>query len=448
MNINIDNLKKLIESIRSIHFFQRLFSWGKIRQQLIDGVTDLQKMESMIEYLNNQNDSLTFELNTSNANLRAANDIVSRFDEEKQRLNYIIQEKENKLTLIEKDLSSVTTENENNKINLAKSENQLALLTQKHQSVEDELLKTKQENTQLNAEEKSRRDKYEQDVVGLNAIRTQIQDDRNKELNDKAIAETERRDKLKETWSKHQINVKSLIKNICQKHTIEYVDAVPFKGEPDNTVKICDEFVIFDAKSPATDDLSNFPTYIKTQAESAKKYAKHESVKSDIFFVVPTNTLERLTQFVFNLADYNVFIISVDALEQIMLSLKKIEEYEFAEQLSPEERDNICRVLGKFAHLTKRRIQIDSFFAKQFIELAYKSETDLPKDIFEKVVEFERSEKLNPPIEKRAKAISTKELEKDLNKINNEAFSKGIIIDDTKISNGLNQLDLYKPDDE
>ena len=131
MNINIDNLKKLIESIRSIHFFQRLFSWGKIRQQLIDGVTDLQKMESMIEYLNDQNDSLTFELNTSNANLRAANDIVSRYDGEKQTLNYMIQEKENKLTQIEKDLSTITTENENNKNNLSKVENQLNFINTK-----------------------------------------------------------------------------------------------------------------------------------------------------------------------------------------------------------------------------------------------------------------------------------------------------------------------------
>ena len=448
MSINIDNLKKLIESIRNISLLQRLFSWGKVRQQIIDGVSDIQKMESGIDYLSKQNETLTTELNTVDVNLKAAQDIVSRYDGEKEKLNYIIEEKANKLTQIEKDLSSSQNENKNLEENLQKTNAQLIALNQKALSTEEELLKIKQENIQLKAEEKSKRDKYEQDIAGLNAIREQIQNDRNRELADRTKAETERRDKLKETWSKHQINVKGLIKNICQKHTIEYVDAVPFKGEPDNTIKICDEFVVFDAKSPASDDLSNFPTYIKTQAESAKKYAKHDNVKSDIFFVVPTNTLERLSQFVFNLADYNVFIISVDALEQIILSLKKIEEYEFAEQLSPEERDNICRVLGKFAHLTKRRIQIDSFFAKQFLELAYKSEADLPKDIFEKVVEFERSEKLNPPQEKRAKAISTKELEKDLTKLNNEAFSKGIIIDDAKISNGLNELDLYKPEDE
>lgn len=448
MSINIDNLKKLVESIRNISLLQRLFSWGKVRQQIIDGVSDIQKMESGIDYLNKQNEALATELNTVHVNLKAAQDIVSRYDGEKEKLNYIIEEKANKLTQIEKDLSSFQNENKNLEENLQKINAQLIILNQKALSIEEELSKIKLENIQLKAEEKNKRDKYEQDISGLNAIREQIQNDRNRELEYRTNAENERRDKLKETWSKHQINVKGLIKNICQKHTIEYVDTVPFKGEPDNTIKICDEFVVFDAKSPASDDLSNFPTYIKTQAESAKKYAKHDNVKTDIFFVVPTNTLERLSQFVFNLADYNVFIISVDALEQIILSLKKIEEYEFAEQLSPEERDNICRVLGKFAHLTKRRIQIDSFFAKQFLELAYKTETDLPKDIFEKVGEFERSEKLNPPLEKRAKAINTKELEIDLTKLNNEAFSKGIVIDDVKISNGLNELELYKPEDE
>jgi hypothetical protein len=448
MNINIDNLKKLIESIRSISLFQRLFSWGKIRQQLIDAVSDIQKMESSLEQINKENELISNELNLQTAKLDAANDIVSRYDGEKERLNYIIEDRGNRLTKIEKEISTFQNENENLKDALQKSSADFATLKQRFEWLEESFSKINQENTEFKAEEKNKREKYEQDVAGLNAIRDQIQNDRNKEQEDRLIAETEKRNTLKETWSKHQTNVKGLIKNICQKHTIEYVDAVPFKGEPDNTIKICDEFVVFDAKSPGSDDLSNFPTYIKTQAESAKKYAKHDNVKSDIFFVVPTNTLERLSQFVFNLADYNVFVISVDALEQIILSLKKIEEYEFADQLSPEERDNICRVLGKFAHLTKRRIQIDSFFAKQFIELAYKTEADLPKDILDKVVEFERSEKLNPPQEKRVKAINTKDLEKDLTKINNEAFSKGIVIDDTKISDGLNELDLYKPEDE
>ena len=35
-------------------------------------------------------------------------------------------------------------------------------------------------------------------------------------------------------------------------------------------------------------------------------------------------------------------------------SSEKIEEYEFAEQLVPEEKDNICRIIGKFAYNQSR----------------------------------------------------------------------------------------------
>jgi hypothetical protein len=257
------------------------------------------------------------------------------------------------------------------------------------------------------------------------------------------LAELNHLENLKNTWSNHQDCVKQAIKAICNKHIIEYVDKVPFKGDPDNTLKISDEFIIFDAKSPRGEDLKNFPRYLKEQVESAKKYAILESVKKLIFLVVPHNTLESIDTYVHHLADYDVFIISADALEPVILSLKKIEDYDFAEQLSPEERENICRVLGKFAHLTKRRIQIDTFFIKQFIELAYKAESDLPKEFLDKVVEFEKAEKLNPPTERRSKQISLKDLEKDTAKLRNETSTKGIAVIEDVISIALNNLPLY-----
>ena len=220
------------------------------------------------------------------------------------------------------------------------------------------------------------------------------------------------------------------------------MEKVPFKGEPDNTIKICDEYIVFDAKSPGGEDVSNFFSYLKDQAEKAKKYAKQEAVKTDIFFVIPSNTWHAIKQTAFHLGDHNVYIISADSLEPIILSLKKIESYEFAQQLSPEERENICRIIGKFAHLTKRRIQIDSFFARQFIELIYKCESDLPEDILKDVAAFERSDKLNPPMEKRAKAINNKQLELDVDLVEMEVISKGIVIED--MSEGLNKMKLYR----
>ena len=143
------------------------------------------------------------------------------------------------------------------------------------------------------------------------------------------------------------------------------------------------------------------------------------------------------------MADYNVYIVTIDVLEPLILTLKKIEEYEFVNQLSPEERENICRVIGKFAHMTKRRIQIDHFFASQFLDILTKCETDLPGEILEKVIEFEQSEKLNPPQEKRAKQILTQNLETVSGKIQKEAEAKAIIFP-SSLQKKLKSIPLYE----
>jgi hypothetical protein len=111
-------------------------------------------------------------------------------------------------------------------------------------------------------------------------------------------------------------------------------------------------------------------------------------------------------------------------------------------QLSPEERENICRVIGKFAHVAKRRVQIDQYFAHQFFEILKKCETDLPKDIFDKAAEIETSDKLNPPQEKRVKQIPYKELETDSQKIKKEAEAKAIAFP-SSIQENIESLPLY-----
>ena len=57
---------------------------------------------------------------------------------------------------------------------------------------------------------------------------------------------------------------------------------------------------------------------------------------------------------------------------------------------------------------------------------------------------FERSEKLNPPQEKRAKSIPTQELERENVKIETEIAAKGIVLPNDAISNVLNEVSLYK----
>lgn len=277
------------------------------------------------------------------------------------------------------------------------------------------------ENAQLIKDDTFRRNEHSGALASLREIREQVRTERAGEVAETNAREMERMRALRDAWSRHEEQVRGAVKAICQRYTIEYVDKVPFKGSPDNTLKICDEYIVFDAKSPGAEDLKHFPAYLKVQAETAVKYTRQEGVRSDIFFVVPASALSVLNTFTYRHGDHNVYVIGVDALEPVIVCLKKMEEYEFAEQLSPEDRENICRMLGRFAHLSKRRIQVDSFFARQFIALAYKCETDLPEDLLKDMLEFEKSEKLNPPQEKRAKAIPVTELEQENNRIVQEA---------------------------
>ena len=490
MENNTDNLKRLIERLKTFNFIDRLFRWSTIKILLIDAASDLQGLLTNFDGVKTNLNRLETENSGLTKDLQLSRETVIRQENDINRLNNICQDKDPKITQLSNDLASEKTRNEslqaqiNNllsdmrvyKANIAnfttendrlkqdnatltesltnqnnrniELSNELAAIKQKLSGVEQELSGIKKLNTQLESNEEFRKTEHSNAVVSLQKIQEQIQNERNKEVEERHQSETDRIRKLRETWSNHETEVKHQIKQICAKHTIDYIEKVPFKGNPDNTIKVADEYIIFDAKSPGSDVLTNLQQYLKTQSESVKKYIKEEFVKKDIFLVVPSNTLEYLEQFVFHLADYTVYIISKDALEPVILSLKKIEEYEFAEQLNPEDRDNICRVLGKFAHLSKRRIQIDSYFAKQVFELAYRCETDLPTDIHQKVIEFEKSEKLNPPTEKRAKQINLKELEKDNTKILSEAGTQGIIIQDDVLAFEIGKLRLYKEEDK
>ncbi len=435
MNMNFDNLKRLLESLKALRFFDRLFSWNRIKLQLIDANGDLQKLLARVEEFS----KLENLFNLEKSNTKNLTDTVNRLHTE----NEVLKESNKQLDLFQQKLTTFEEANKNYLRRGTELSNEVATLKQKLEQTERELQKAVQQNTEFLKEDEHRSQDHAKSLNTLSNIQNKIQADRTKELEERKNAEILRIQKLRETWANHQDTVKNTIKTICAKYTIEYVEKVPFKGEPDNTLKISNEFIVFDAKSPGGEDLSNFRQYIKNQAESVKKYVKEPEVKKEIFLVVPTNTLDILDQVVFRLADYNVFVVSLDSLEPIILSLQKIEEYEFADQLSPEERENICRVLGKFIHLSKRRIQIDGFFTKQFFELVYRSEADLPKDILEKVAEFEKAEKLNPPIERRSKQISAKELEQETTKLRNEADARGIMTEESVLSSRLNKLPLY-----
>tara|TARA_B100000524_G_scaffold180516_1_gene93037 strand:+ start:159 stop:1361 length:1203 start_codon:yes stop_codon:yes gene_type:complete len=386
-------LSVFFEKIKQISLIQRIFYWGSIR-------------------------SISYE----------AYDQFKNFEAQQANLQIELDNLKNKIALIQSEKDGLSEKNQSFEKLIITKDSDIRNLSSKIDSLNEKINNLNNEVSRYETTEDSRKLSYENKITELNQIKKNLDDDRTR-LSDERLEEKQKEfDNMKKQWSEHEIAVENKIKQLCQTHLIKYVEKVPFKGSPDNTIEICDEFIIFDAKSPANKDLNNFPKYIKDQTDGLKKYADKPNVRKEIFLVVPSNTIEIIPQLTFNMASYNVYIITLDSLEPIILSLKKIEEYEFAEQLSPEQRDNICRVIGRFAHTTKRKIQIDQFFANEFIELLVKCKNDLPEELLKSVIEFEKAEKLNPPIEKRSKQILTKDLKQKNDSINAEAQVRKIHI--------------------
>lgn len=344
-----------------------------------------------------------------------------------------LEDKEAKILVLEKELSerntTITNLNKQLEIAAARAEDfdqiklEKAAINERLSLIDIERNTLKNENIAYQKAEEGRQKEVSKSIASALTLQESLEAEKSR-LNDERVQEKAASlEKMKLKWSDHEKDVQNHLQLICRNNVITYVSQEDFphpRNKPDSSIEIMDQLIVFDAKSPANDDLSNFPKYIKNQTENLKKYAKHDNVKNDLFLVIPSNTLEVIDQFHYNIGDYNVYIISKDALEPVVLSLKKIEEYEFADKLSPEERDNVCRIIGKFAHTTKRRIQVDEFFAREFLDTLSKAGTQLPRDILENVIKFENAEKLNPPMEKRNKKILTKDLKQQVDKLEKE----------------------------
>jgi predicted nucleic acid-binding Zn-ribbon protein len=481
-----EHLRRFFERIKNVGFFERIFSWQGIVSQGYDAFGEYQRLQNLLgekdqeitgllsknrdfekdavyqrERVGQIQQELSQEqLRTQSLNERMAenakvlNERITGIEGERARLSATLEEtvansdatilqlKEElvylkakneellgKISERENEAGGLVASDKKNRETIEKLNNDITTLTVRHDNLNSQITILKQELSQYQQIEEDRIREHDERIAALNALRQQLDNDRLRIDAERTAEIKSKFTEMEQTWKKHEEIVEQSLKSICQRHTIEYCDKekFPVSGKkPDNALLIADQYIIFDAKSPKnSDELGNFRQYIKTQAEAAKKYARDENVKKDIFLVVPANTLEYLDEVHLDMADYQVYVVTHDSLEPIVLALRKIEDYQFVDQLSPEDREKICHVIGKFAHATKRRMQIDTYFFNEFLGLL-KSCESLPDDILKSVVSFEKAEKMNPPMEKRKKQIPITDLEHDVKVITKEAEAREI----------------------
>ena len=395
-------LSIFFDQLKRISFWGRIFKWASLRSLSHEALQELTS-------LNNSHAKISDELS----------------------------EVKNEKNLLEQKVTTLKAQEGDLNISIARVNAQVEAEKNKVTELAERLAAANKTISKAISDREREMEDYQKSIDKLNNAQTSLDNEKTR-VNDARVKEKELElEEMKRTWQTHEIAVAQEMKRLCLKHTVTYLDSVPFKGAPDNPVEICDEIIIFDAKSPSNNDLNNFPKYIKLQAENAKKYTKNAGVKKEIYLVVPSNTVKVIPSFHYDMGEYDVYVITVDALEPVLLSLKKIEQYEFADKLSPDERSAICRVLGKYAHATKRRIQIDQYMSNHMLGLLKYAENSLPEDFHESVIQFEKAEKLNPTQEKRSKEISTAKLNDDFTKINKDA-----VIHDEDFPKKLGEMEL------
>jgi len=438
-----DSLRALFENIKSLGFFGRLFGWNRIRIMNSAAISEYNTLNNEINGLYDQNRQLQNQLRTVIQDLDHQKSLLSDVRTDYEILKKSSMDLSQVIRSRDVDLGALKDAETKNSKRITDLDKEINLKNFEIQNLIREKIEQERNLSVFREADQQKQEHYEHRITELNALKKQLDDDRIRLQEEREEEVRTRFEKMRATWKNHEETVEELIRGICSRHQILYIDKehVPFKGSPDNTLKIADEFIIFDAKSPLSDDLGNFPAYVRQQTEHLKKYVKEHGVNKSLFLVVPSNTIESIDQFYYNLADYVVHIVTADALEPVIMGLKKIEDYEFAKQLSPEERENICRVIGKFAHATKRRIQIDSYFCGEFINILNNCNC-LPDEILEKTRDFERSDKMNPPLEKRAKLISPDQLKKDVHRITSEADGQEIDVGAT--GGVMETIPLYK----
>jgi len=440
-----EKLGVFFDRVKVASFWERVlpWKWATLRSLSYEAYSEYKRLVDLLERTRRDVE----EGRTSVATLRQENEQLkvnnARAEKELEQLRTNLDGEEAMVKELQNTASIQGETIRQEEKNLVAKQNEITLMQERIEGFSRQVSQLKEEIAGLKESEANMEKQYESKTATLDRTQRRVEEERAQEKEQQHQAEIERMERLKKSWQLHEQVVKEAIRRICQKNVVEYVEKVPFRGNPDNTIKICDEYVVFDAKSPVKDDIDGFYSYVRSQGELLQKYAKHENVKKDMFLVIPSNTVDVIEEFALNMADYNVYIVTVDALEPIILALRKMEEYEFVDQLTPDERDNICRIIGKFAHTAKRRIQIDNFFSLQFLEILTKCDRDIPSDMRERAMELDRAEKLNPPQDRRAKDLKATELVREVGNLQREARAKGVVFPKA-VEDGIKALPLYE----
>jgi hypothetical protein len=211
--------------------------------------------------------------------------------------------------------------------------------------------------TEYETNQQNMKKEVDNKISELENSRKELENERNRIIEDERIKKAEFEENRSRIWAIHEDKAKTMMREICRKSEIalpcfdntNLPDGFDTKLKPDFMVLLLGQYVIFD---PKTSQSQNIQTYIKTQVQQTAKKIKgsvsFKDIYKTVFLVFPSIGLQEINETYFVEQGISFFIISLEAFEPIIRTLRRLEDYELAEKYDPQERENIVNVLALY----------------------------------------------------------------------------------------------------
>ncbi len=230
---------------------------------------------------------------------------------------------------------------------------QFTQLEAKLESLQKERDALKKEVTRFEAEQHQREREFQVMLTQLDKAQEALKEERQRVIKEEEQEREHEREERDRLWAEHEKNVIAQLMGLCKMPQLGFAHFTntnlpeEFDGslKPDFMIEFLDQYVIFDAKVSKAESLQ---TYINNAVKmTTQKVKKNAKIASMIYLVVPTEAISELKNFVYPVDGYTIYVVSPEALPSILASMKKITTYEFADQMDPQQRENIVQTLAE-----------------------------------------------------------------------------------------------------
>lgn len=229
-------------------------------------------------------------------------------------------------------------------------------------------------------DEEQREREFNERLGRLEAAKISLDQERQRVIHEdeeRIAQELTERDRL---WADHENSVIAILTDLCKQPQFAFTSYsntnLPegFDGslKPDFMIEFLDQYVVFDAKVSKSKSLQ---TYVNDQVKkTVEKVKNNDRIYKWIFLVVPASALSELKTHHYPVEGYQLFVISPEAIPAVIAGLKNITRYEFAEQMDPQQRENIIQTIAELDFHINLRNATDIVLSKMGIDILQKTQ--------------------------------------------------------------------------